>query len=713
MLLAAGLYRWFHLFDSSIACNSHRRIAKVSVNIILHRSLYTSVMLVPEANTVAELMAAGRFDGTEHSLHIPAPPRASPTRPAEDQLDAETAIRHQLLSQPQQAPTPPAALSSLGAKAMMAQSSSDMELSFDVSCDMVEDLSDISTDDHETASISTEPVSVSEQDRSGRSSPLVFDDGNHDELADSSDSDDDMNLATPRQSIYPHVDTEAVPSNLPIGPGRPLNVIFIAHKDTSEALKARLGAQLISGMTGHAHSANCSRYLVPTRGSHPLVFGQGSAEVRIYHCIDAVSTWTKQTTLRFIGKSDEQYKLDYEKVDLAVLYQPLDPEQRSKWVDVAGKTMWQLRVPILRLYTYNGLAYPEPPSSAFPTVGQITTSMPIKDLYSVLKNTLDFPPSVLPPKKPRSNIMKMFKHAEQILDGYTLALTVVLILCLLQMFSRAPDPIAKTNLRRTQLSAVLGASNDTLEISKALHYDSILPCPTPTPNLFGRTTYAPIKEIHSQFIHPNHIVVSLPPARSRFPGLAAERVSRGELDVSHKVVRYIDGVYDVVVAPWDAHGLLSFELVTDNPGYKFNLSHDFGSRLQLHALESGINQVVSELTTAQRTAWTNSKQFGLHLVERTRNVHLPELNLPPVRTVLANIEMLLRQKIDTTGRKLERDGKAIRQTINAIPPRVKAAVPSKKTIVTPIRVGREWALWLEKQILVRKTVNTEETKAGR
>ncbi|KAF2161292.1 hypothetical protein M409DRAFT_59290 [Zasmidium cellare ATCC 36951] len=126
----------------------------------------------PELDTAQELLLhhkpaltghVSQLDSTrQHQQHPTSPSEPPPNHPFNlnfPTLDVDGSVSyitaHQTRRYP---PTPPAALSSLGAKSKMdrAETASESEGSFaDSQYDMLDDMSEISTDDHETASITS------------------------------------------------------------------------------------------------------------------------------------------------------------------------------------------------------------------------------------------------------------------------------------------------------------------------------------------------------------------------------------------------------------------------------------------------------------------------------------------------------------------------------------------------------------------------------
>lgn len=274
-----------------------------------------------------------------YALHFPT---LSPDGSIEDISDVPV-DRH--------APTPPAALSTLGAKARMASTDdlSDSTSSLtDSQYDMVDDVSELSTDDHDTASIaSTEHGSddgqitpaetnsmVDVEEEIGeamgearilpppeasiasntkmthtKSSQSISESQNArawaEDVVDSYLTDD---LETPRQSILPagfsRLDGQASPAGTStlnnITAEHPLRILFIAERSIPETEKLEVCAKIATSLAGSHDQSRCSISKLPAipSGISPsdvTIVKHGDTELHVRFCVGAATRHTSSS----------------------------------------------------------------------------------------------------------------------------------------------------------------------------------------------------------------------------------------------------------------------------------------------------------------------------------------------------------------------------------------------------------------------------------
>ena len=306
-------------------------------------------------------------------------------------------------------PTPPAALSSLGAKSKMPHENlADSTTSLaDSQYDMLEDVSDISNDDRETVSLGSASTEHQESDGQdtpsdtgslvdveeerdpietsntlgGSSETLLEQEQPHsdsqmraeNELLDSYMADD---LETPRQSTLgggaveqaaPRLTTpdltHAVPSHLPYR----LGILFVAERRVTDAEIIRVCHRMISRLTGSESAATAMRFPPTPSGINPtsgLLLQIGDIELEIEHCVDAdlrgLSTDIRGYSTRSyslqIQDSDKEHtsfftvgrdgKIDLKTKDLAVLYLT-EPKTYPIWFSTVQRAMERADVPTI------------------------------------------------------------------------------------------------------------------------------------------------------------------------------------------------------------------------------------------------------------------------------------------------------------------------------------------------------------------------------
>ncbi|KAK5681886.1 hypothetical protein LTS10_006420 [Elasticomyces elasticus] len=308
-------------------------------------------------------------------------------------------------------PTPLAALSSLGAARRMAEAKdiSESTSSFaDSQYDMVDDLSEISSEDHDTASLGStdhidDDIATDEEESFGERAPqLEADQGleldaQHDEEDDElvqslteSEADVDQgvdgqsqsesfdeedhtaesflseDLETPRQSTVPRF-LRSTRRPIPIltvdesSADSPLRILLVADRDISEVEKDRVCAKITTALAGSSDTSECritTLPLTPTgiSPSSAITYHHGKVQVEFLHCIAAEditkSVGNQAYTLHLLdadGEHSSVYRVGGgSKLDLQ---KPslvvIDSKDDSEWLPTARSALSTLNVPIL------------------------------------------------------------------------------------------------------------------------------------------------------------------------------------------------------------------------------------------------------------------------------------------------------------------------------------------------------------------------------
>ncbi|KAK3069668.1 hypothetical protein LTR53_011812 [Teratosphaeriaceae sp. CCFEE 6253] len=310
----------------------------------------------------------------------------------------------------------PAALSPRGAvhKRDMAQpdAMTDSASSFaDSQYDMVDDLSEISSEDHDTASLaSTEHAESVDGDEGSDDveapaadekaqqddtlvDSLVESENEHDEGSVNSEEDHSYlseDLETPRQSTIPklferlrktRLETRASPITgiHQVTSLRPLRVLLIAERGISELEKHRLCAKLASSTASNGSGSLRCRVttlpLTPTgiSPSSAVTYSLGNICVEIQHCVgteikdepqDPEGILSRSRTyiaLHFLDADLEHssvyrigkgLKPELERPDMAVIYNTAVGQHKS-WIATARSAMDMLSVPTLAVDSYD------------------------------------------------------------------------------------------------------------------------------------------------------------------------------------------------------------------------------------------------------------------------------------------------------------------------------------------------------------------------
>ncbi|KAK4888641.1 hypothetical protein LTR27_012485 [Elasticomyces elasticus] len=308
-------------------------------------------------------------------------------------------------------PTPPAALSSLGAARRMAETKnmSESTSSFaDSQYDMVDDLSEISSEDHDTASLGStdhidDDIASDEEEGFGeRATQLEADQGlevdaQHDEEEEElvqslteSEADGDQavdgqsqsesfgeeghtvesflseDLETPRQSTVPRFlegTRRAIPRLTVDGSSAdsPLRILLVADRDLSEVEKDRVCAKITTALAGSSDTSECritTLPLTPTgiSPSSAITYHHGKVQVEFLHCIAAEditkSVGSQAYTIHLLdadGEHSSVYRVGGgSKLDLQ---KPslvvIDSKDDSEWLPTARSALSTLDVPIL------------------------------------------------------------------------------------------------------------------------------------------------------------------------------------------------------------------------------------------------------------------------------------------------------------------------------------------------------------------------------
>ncbi|KAK4919839.1 hypothetical protein LTR49_012586 [Elasticomyces elasticus] len=309
-------------------------------------------------------------------------------------------------------PTPPAALSSLGAARRMAETKdmSETTSSFaDSQYDMVDDLSEISSEDHDTASLGStdhidDDIASDEEESFGeRATQLEADQGleldaQHDEEEEElvqslTESEADVDLAvdgqsqsesfdeeehtvesflsedleTPRQSTVPRFlkgTRRPIPRLTVDGSSAdsPLRILLVADRDISEVEKDRVCAKITTALAGSSDTSECritTLPLTPTgiSPSSAITYHHGKVQVEFLHCVAAEditkSVGSQAYTIHLLD-ADGEYSSVYRvggggaKLDLQ---KPslvvIDSKDDSEWLPTARSALNTLNVPIL------------------------------------------------------------------------------------------------------------------------------------------------------------------------------------------------------------------------------------------------------------------------------------------------------------------------------------------------------------------------------
>lgn len=311
-----------------------------------------------------------------------------------------------------------------------------------------------------------------------------------------------------------------------------------------------------------------------------------------------------------------------------------------------------------------------------------------------------------------------------------LALIVILGFCTFCVNQFTGNPVAETEFRREALGAALAMKTNFTDVTQTFNIEHLLPQPTATStNFFGQKLYATQKQVHFQGVMPNVFVASVP----KEPGYLARqmpkpsRVSRGEKELEFSQTKLIEGVYYVTIDKAEAHGMVTLWMSTTFPNSTAALTYNFGNPyLHRQTYEKVTTDISKSVTKDLNKAGKNAGDLATSLSSRlqleigagvaaTKNVTTAiAVQISHDLQVFAGKAMTARKQVQAEiNRDVENAGNAISQAISAVKSTTKTLIPSKKTVVEPIRIGREHALRLQAKLFGGGQKDANSTTASK
>lgn len=573
--------------------------------------------------------------------------------------------------------TPPAALSSLGAKARMA----DLGDMSDSQYDMLDDASDISNDDQDTASRpSTEhhDSDVGELTPDEDGSVVDFQE-QHEQETEPRDLKNDTileaildeqtaaenevmdsylseDLETPRQSTLPadlggRSHRRSGTESTATGPAPAaahdvddisLSILFVSEPSVPDGIIADICSHVVTSISSDL--AGCSRQVVrlpPTPSgispSSALLLRTDEIEVTIQHCIGAEARGSKSYNLRIqdadkenssiftIGQSG---KIDLDKPDLVIFY--LSEEGKySAWFDTVKHALPYPEFPSMTIgapsFTFGSLeivALAKANHSDIVLEHQDFFSEDDSDLRADLEVVLRH--KLTPDLALQTIRAHETTHAKKtaknvVLQSMKKHVSVLLLLgILLQVisyfFQPVVNPVAELAVRREALSTALTKMTNSTDSARFYNVEHLVP-----------RVVNSSATVHFQGANPNHVVVSLPKksGSKRFPQVMSTKVYKsGGRDIDFKTTQLIPGIYDVSVATKEAYGLITVNLLAKHPSMNVTVAYDFGRKLwqmqKYNAASAELSKELSkmankEVAVASEKAKSLSDKFGFEL----------------------------------------------------------------------------------------------------
>ncbi|KAM3423168.1 hypothetical protein BST61_g619 [Cercospora zeina] len=581
--------------------------------------------------------------------HFNSPP-SSPSSPAqhpynfdfptlEDDGSVSDLTTHQ--ARPGPYATPPAALSALGNTTMADRGyMSESEGSLADQYDMIDhdDLSEISNDDHDTASINSNeqehdgqlapelPESEQEEDEAHYvDTPLVFQDvpdsfaggpsnvssssvvmvdpstaeqiQAENELIDSYMSDD---LETPRQSIHPATSTAAglpVPASVPesktssTASRAPLKILFVSNEDEAQAdmdlILSRVTAALRSSSSDAINRHKVVR-LPPTpagadSSGTTFVYGPTGIEATVQHCVSAQRQSFGSYALSLVDHQGYQHSWltvsadgvsDAQKPDL-IIFHVHGCKTRSLLEAVQS-----MNVPTFAIVENEAIIYFE-----FNPSSTTTSAVTGKDFIGMDHASLSRNVSRLMGRSGDKTPLR--SHSSAFQPSTFLTIIAALVCMALLCFNVGPKFDVPT--RREALVSSLSkiSSEGTLPNATILaDINHLLPavpaaCSVPAPWYQFQRHDSSECEINARYqqLGNNHVVLALP-RHVHAPHIVTATISKSNgRSVSFNITELIDGVSLFTFELSEAYGHVNLNVVTAKPARNITAACYCGKRL--------------------------------------------------------------------------------------------------------------------------------------
>lgn len=569
--------------------------------------------------------------------------------------------------------TPPAALSSLGWRAKMSHTNlSDSTSSLeDAQYDMIDDVSDISNDDHETASlVSTErgdgnmtpeeEVVDIEDDLDNLNSSTTLR-GSFETLPGPRQTDNEQtraenalldsymtdDLETPRQSLLGPYGSTSPELNSNVSTQSPLRILFVSERGVTDGEIVQVCQRIATCVTDETTVPRVTR-LPPTpqsgESSSSVLIIAGTTQIIVDHCVGASATSYLGPgcyTLS-IASDDKEREMIFNTgsfgpvSELAapslVIYYLSPGHGYSSWFRHVKQAMLELHTPSITLGAPGfDFADIHGPSKRLANSSEmvLTNEAFFDNDDTVLRVDMKCMLYHQWEVDRKSNAMEAkFRKAWSGVAKGMLGLIMLSQLfsvgfglyCLYSLFAPGPNSASQIAIRRAALSNALVEVMNTTDATKIFDIEHLVPQNT-------TSTYdAPF-----QGKAPNHIVVTIPQKTNGrgFSTPTKWAVQKSEVrEVPFNLTKLIDGVYHVSIDPKDAYNQVCVISQTKNPNTSGKACHTFGSRLwQRETYEKASMElskaVNKDVAVASQRVKTLKDKLGVELVAgaaATKNV---------------------------------------------------------------------------------------------
>ncbi|KAF2216622.1 hypothetical protein CERZMDRAFT_81685 [Cercospora zeae-maydis SCOH1-5] len=537
--------------------------------------------------------------------------------------------------------TPPAALSALGNKTMADRGyTSEPEGSLADQYDMIDhdDLSEISNDDHDTASLHSNepehdgqlspelPESEQEEDEAqyvdtalvfqdvpdpfggmpsnASSSSVVMVDSStaqqiqtENELIDSYMSDD---LETPRQSILPFISTTAsgpVPMsgpepNTPFTTGQPpLKILFVSNEDEPQADMDLIISRATAALRSSSSDA-VNRYKVvrlpptPARADSSgtaFVYRPMGIEATVQHCVSAKRQSFGSYALSLVDHEGYRHswlmvsadgKSDVQKPDL-IVFHVRDCQNRTLLEAVES-----MNVPTFAIVENEALLYfdfNQTSTSTSAVKGKDFIGMDHASLSRSMSHLMGLPSDKTPSRSDSSALR----------PSLFMALIAALVYMALLCFDVGPnfDVAARRDALVSSLDRISSEGNlpNATSLVDVNHLLPAVPaaCSDPAPWYQFRRDNSSECEMNARFqqLNTNHVMLALP-RHVHSPHIVTATISKSNgRNISFNMTELIDGVSLFTFDPSEAYGDVNVNVVTAKPAQNITAPCYYGKRL--------------------------------------------------------------------------------------------------------------------------------------
>lgn len=458
-------------------------------------------------------------------------------------------------------------------------------------------------------------------------------------------------------------------------------------------------------------------------------------------------------------------KPDLETPNLAIVYYA-HIEGGTAWLDTAKTAMHLLDVPVLSVAAADTDHMFQLRSDYSETELLGASSQVLRNHLDILlgleisnqaRATIQTEEAITTPAATRKQSKRMSWTATLMSLASTLGVLLLLLGLSVHMGMWSGNPIAETAIRREALISALEKMSNGTDVTKSYNLEHLVPQPTPTStNLLGQVSYDMPYASYYQGAAPNHIVVSLTkkPNNVFYPSPKRVRVTKGGRDIAYNQTKLIEGVFDIKIDSAEAYGLVDVHMLTTSPRMNFSMQHNFGSRiLQRKTYEKAgtdISRTVNkDLIVAGKTVRSFKDRVGLEIsagaaATRKMTTELAiymnrdlqafrkmttELaiymnrDLQAFKSTAASIFDKIRAARSNTTAAIRKDlilfqddlvsfGSALRTSVSASGQAAKDRVPTKKTVISPLKLASDRAVGFRQKLFGRpKDVNiTSATK---